>query len=461
MGQGIISRSNPGNSGDKVGDIRITTRNTLGDKWALCNGEARIDSDIQIDPMNPSCWNDAFSPDLDALLNGGNNIPVCAYIDDGWFFIIGQPGGMSDWYEVWYNYKTGVIIIRDPIFNSNVSSIKYIGNTKSIVAVSVYRTPIVETIKIEISLDERKNIGISILDTSSSSPLALVTTNTYIKDSVIDWCGVANSDYYYARKGIDTVENSMYISIHKFDGSALKFEDNKYYCNIGSVVSTSSEDIVITEVGDRVYMFLLCSYSCYENAVASAEELCIPFISVYEISDDIIRFVNKSDLERGDGVYIAGSRNSTNSTYVLRMSETEVLFVAENEFVVYNTETNEFWYGDISTTAYQPMKCPMFIYDYNLYFISGRTSRTIKSINIGYKKNITPATLSLDYESLIIHSDCIARYILSYNDFWRNQYIFATYTDPDNTVRTLALTKAALPTISVDDESYCFIKIKD
>ena len=59
MGQGIISRSNPGNSGDKVGDIKITTRNTLGEKWALCNGSIyEGETSILKDPLNENSWRD-------------------------------------------------------------------------------------------------------------------------------------------------------------------------------------------------------------------------------------------------------------------------------------------------------------------------------------------------------------------------------------------------------------------
>ena len=87
MGQGIISRSNPGNSGDKVGDIRITTRNTLGEKWALCNGDpVPADADYK-DPnsaksfLDPSTYK--HTGDLKTILNLSktNETILSSYID--------------------------------------------------------------------------------------------------------------------------------------------------------------------------------------------------------------------------------------------------------------------------------------------------------------------------------------------------------------------------------------------
>ena len=38
MGNGILSRAGSGD-GYKIGDIVLSTENSLGEKWALCNGD--------------------------------------------------------------------------------------------------------------------------------------------------------------------------------------------------------------------------------------------------------------------------------------------------------------------------------------------------------------------------------------------------------------------------------------
>ena len=63
MGNGILSRAGSGD-GYKIGDIVLSTENSLGEKWALCNGDpvtgGGISSELMgklANPMNSSCWN--------------------------------------------------------------------------------------------------------------------------------------------------------------------------------------------------------------------------------------------------------------------------------------------------------------------------------------------------------------------------------------------------------------------
>ena len=62
MGNGILSRSGSGD-GAKIGDIRLTTRDSIGAKWALCNGDSvpsgsPIASFCAFDPTSASNWYD-------------------------------------------------------------------------------------------------------------------------------------------------------------------------------------------------------------------------------------------------------------------------------------------------------------------------------------------------------------------------------------------------------------------
>ena len=62
MGNGILSRSGSGD-GAKIGDIRLTTKDSIGAKWALCNGDV-VNGDSPIvnlcsfDPTDSSHWYD-------------------------------------------------------------------------------------------------------------------------------------------------------------------------------------------------------------------------------------------------------------------------------------------------------------------------------------------------------------------------------------------------------------------
>ena len=63
MGNGILSRANSGD-GAKIGTIKLSARDSLGEKWALCNGDPVTGGGINdslmdklSNPLNPSCWN--------------------------------------------------------------------------------------------------------------------------------------------------------------------------------------------------------------------------------------------------------------------------------------------------------------------------------------------------------------------------------------------------------------------
>ena len=55
MGNGILSRANSGD-GAKIGTIRLSARDSLGEKWALCNGDPVTGGGISNNPLNASNW---------------------------------------------------------------------------------------------------------------------------------------------------------------------------------------------------------------------------------------------------------------------------------------------------------------------------------------------------------------------------------------------------------------------
>lgn len=72
MGNAIIGRGGPADNA-KVGEVRYTMRNSLGEKWALCNGDpvmGSIDDSLMSklsNPTNPSSWNVVFQDISDML----------------------------------------------------------------------------------------------------------------------------------------------------------------------------------------------------------------------------------------------------------------------------------------------------------------------------------------------------------------------------------------------------------
>ena len=104
MGNGILSRSSSGD-GAKIGDIRLTTRDSIGAKWALCNGDI-VDSGSPIaeycsfDPSDVSNW-----VDLSGVVDPAPNIVLYDPTNNVyWGIYISNPASSSAKTVNFYRY---------------------------------------------------------------------------------------------------------------------------------------------------------------------------------------------------------------------------------------------------------------------------------------------------------------------------------------------------------------------
>ena len=94
MGNSILSRNNSGGVVERIGDIRLSTRDSLGEKWVLADGrvDPNADNSDYIEPEfgNIECWDSS---------RGFNQIigdpSFSVYAGDGIWYLLAKNGGSS------------------------------------------------------------------------------------------------------------------------------------------------------------------------------------------------------------------------------------------------------------------------------------------------------------------------------------------------------------------------------
>ena len=416
MGQGIISRSNPGNSGDKVGDIRITTRNTLGEKWALCNGDYRLDSEMEFDIFNSEYWREDRDIYNTILAKSSSDPDTFCYIERGiidnygnWYFICTGQFVAADGHSiVIYNSKTQEASNAGIVYAYEYS---YVYLCKDIYDNSIWAL----TYKDRDDGSPGKAIQLSCLSDRSRDTISFTTNNQ------MDIC----TDYIYNSQVIYRDEITFDLHVRVKDRDRVFLSTSMYYYKF---VEYNDSWLLLTncgtsEIAVHIYDKESDSYTLFKNI--SFGDTSVSYSLTNAIYDSNS---NKIIASSDDGMYrIIINCNDWSGTSLINESSRQYQLMD-----LFKINNNAF----------------AFIHEYDTNDII-----VCPAVNINDPRS---------GEFIIIgSSDGIIEWVpLDRVYSYHNGPILYLVHRGDLTGFVVASVKA-LPTISVDDESYCFIKIKD
>ena len=434
MGQGIISRSNPGNSGDKVGDIRITTRNTLGEKWALCNG-AKL-SDEHIDPDNPKHWSllgitkTDFEDYIDDYMSKNYDNFHCTYLTYRDGPVCDDNGNIYMCYFVVIEHGT------DNTTNATNLVIKYDGSDFSIFY-SWYEgggDP-----KIFNDID---GSGIKIVEDSGYNDIRIPNTG----------------DQYNDLFGFSIINACTFLGVYKNKPILLMYgtDDSEYYYNLC--------------VGTNIVLYGFAKDNYVNSGIIRLYDKN-SFIFWYTTADSIIvkRYNNDGTISNIVSLQIESEDLAINMYHCYDANSNIIYFFSESNdafICTIDLNTNE---GEVSYNKPSDYLIKSII-SYNGY------SRAI----VDYSNASPGYTFITSIEEALYSTNPYDMQLIGYGDFTISKVIGPeiAFSDSDGSIHTVLygdnyedgngdnndfviLSGTALPTISVDDESYCFIKIKD
>ena len=548
MGQGIISRSNPGNSGDKVGDIKITTRNTLGEKWALCNGDNIPEGADYVSSLAPDLsknesnnWKsypDTCTGYIAKEYYASESNVYCAYLFVG---EITKDNDYSDRYKpirvtidrfINGNPNNCVrildnLMIGSEILDYNGSSLygeyfPYNGiehgscmcfgmdetNNRAVIGYKCITAHAAEDYSFHVgSLSDFVVNGINITNHSISSCInyftgienlnstiqavggdisdcifkykASGTTLTYVVAFRYDapsGCGLDAMSHEYA-------ESRSYVWRDEFiDDKMQLFTDYKYNTDGNAYITFTnySFDRTVFPLGDSGTIFSLFdlenmnggyaiySPDSYSSALVDYKEGMLPISSevhgadLYNIvdcfvtiGDTLYSFVVYDDTSNEAQIYLLtedfSDAETTLSINKISLYSTYLDFDASccNSYT-YTIRASSSGPNNILFAKYSPSQnlWPIITQIDNIVYFSieGNDVQGIKIFNDSSIDNvIADMSCQLEVSDVTVCSSGVLSSSNSYYDYLKHKYYASN----------------SLPTISVDDESYCFIKIKD
>ena len=436
MGQGLISRSNPGNSGDKVGDIKITTRNTLGEKWALCNGEYRDDS--KFDASDSEYW---YMSNENAKLD---EITANITHDEGTdVYLSGNTISDSDGNFYFEAVATQGLIDTSVIVKFNSKSREY-----ETIYTSCYSYGYTKWLCKDICSGD---IYIVSIDDNNSQ------YSTYIVH------GRGANEYSISMSGNDVLEyNNRFV----YKGKLIGIDNGPF-----SLVTLGGSNLI-----DNVISYAIVPYKnefLIVTVPVGGENI---FVHRYNKNNECYECVKEINFNM---------EIQTDSGYLHSYD----LINSNNKLVVYDEKTNtiRFMTNEAKWIDYYPHHIAIDI----------DCSTWKASVNYLYAYDYFPTCfLNIDKCAYIIcrsASNSDSYHIAPLDDYFSGQYTklpvlgaegvadqlhiydyFYNYYPSDNSMKyyrignnnpfdsnTVELSPKRIPTISVDDESYCFIKIKD
>ena len=472
MGQGIISRSNPGNSGDKVGDIKITTRNTLGEKWALCNGAYREDSDLKLDPTVASCWNSkiTFSNEVADEYRNASYKNILYHNRKYYCILINLMQDTDEYYDITIyslDIDTGVTAVN--LKTSHYPSVRYgvvgtgIDNYHFHIAFEAGSYSI-ETVLF--SINGSVNRGFSEV---YSTPCPNMEPHP-------------DYDYGSASPSFEMlgVAHGMPIFIYKTEGGVF-FNDPSSSLRINNYIICYPSGKIFEENFVNYDGQQYNGYHLYDiNGIPYIIRVCIDsennselncattsITGMFKINADFsktnvsYKTANAEMIENSDILFRFDIRSYDYS--ILRMSETKFFILSNIRYILLDMEDFEEKFNKLHVVVSEDLgsassifdnmrfdknKYNEFVYDNKLYISCDNTSYSVYSVE--------------DLQNPIVDDNQSCPWawytIFCKDDIYKADHILSYAED---VCFFYNLSKGPLPTISVDDESYCFIKIKD
>ena len=460
MGQGIISRSNPGNSGDKVGDIRITTRNTLGEKWALCNGSIMPGGGIKANPLDESKWKDA---DIDPeVYQGANLSPDLTFL--GY-----RPGAGDSCYIIYTDTTSteGEIYIQVVLCTINsTGSAEY--KDYEMIAHSLDEAAYADTLYIHnfcidpdtsklmfgytVSSSHDSDIFLAVYDLNSGNMLRSKTITDYsgsftdgelqidaITKSVCCLTFCHNSMYYYSNKYYD---NNLNLIIEGYNGYSSWYGRAPLCADyMNNTIRALAEGIVYdTDVG---YEIVFNFY--YNNGILINMSDENTFGVLYK------KYVIHK-IDGDDAIYITDLENNNSHCLITDIDTTDTSLRQvniENGIYDFYAIAGQRLFVDNNSNKV------IFVMRITFYKSSGTgDSYKYKYYYIEFDSNENNIMQFPTIDNIPIQFDMLNDNSLETGDYTNSSFYFRARGKNELCMETL-------PTISVDDESYCFIKIKD
>ena len=474
MGKCSIPRSNPGGGAERVGDIKVTTRPSLGDKWVLCNGDPKDGGEAAIpDITNESCWTNINGPPIipDSSV-GGFDIARAVYAGNGIWYSPDDTLSPTE-LQIWrYDQNTGSVSM---VFYKDITGMDTYLNADGFA---------------HICYNEKTNcIAICYTNDNSYGDIDVDNSGLYIYIDLIDcdsFSKISESSISFAEiadlcgadtpqgevvwnKAIKLIHNGnkviFFVSFQSSfideygdwqrDGncytaflasdygdilggtpvwSATSIDDGSY----SSVYNNNLKDYI--EIGDSVYA--LVDVNCPEWNYYSLAKYDTSTGAYTDFSSELNAYGND-----GNSYQINGARLATDGTNLYMLANNDIVCIdADDSVSITSGVINAGYYNpDEGEDAKQFFyyNGALYIYCKGICIFDLATQTSVDSISVFSRYAFYIITSSNE----IAKSNCIFTFFTNgtYNCYWFNG---------NDTVERW-------PIITVDEEAYCFMKIKE
>ena len=486
MGKCSIPRSNPGGGIERVGDIKVTTRTSLGNKWVLCNGDPIPGAEV----VTPNITDNERWTNINGIPKKLSGFVVdtakIRFIKNG-YWIIPVYDSSSYCVYVWlYNSSTGTcreINVFSSTYNSEegppedygaffdpatdticIYAEFYKANFNIAFEVAIYSIPsdmirgeFILSNTIEYSTQDATSVfDVLSLEAVSSTKAHAITyyNGQFFYSASVAYSTGEESDYGICYNFINILMNNRHLLWQKNTNSNI---DNIEYS--GDDYNVFYKPLYINSklyLVENMYSFerISCIYDITINIYCvnqADDELDVSFTHVgylYKFGEvdpfDVLVCANPSNMS----VYalFLSSAGTNTQLFCGQISNTEA------------SELEEIEEMSVSIYGYEIVSPRLFCLNNNVYFTgyyeNGPSHFVVNidtSSNMYWDMEFSTGINSL--ENIRIDSDeiCKSNIIISeYINGSDNYYFF----DGNDQVEKL-------PIISVDEEAYCFMKIKE
>ena len=433
MGKCSIPRSNPGGGVERVGDIKVTTRTSLGDKWALCNGDPISNIEANIPGIETTV------PDITDANSWSNVNGVKT--DLGALDVYTKNG---IWYGVYANSSTGVAdIVRYNQNNGEMTTVGSFGNYS--ISNSIYYDVISNKICcVSYTGDYYSISGYYDCNTNTMGNNSSKEFSDNINDAIKSCIG--ESVYNELTNGGGTLSR---------DNIFLRYYNERLYC----VITFHTYNGSTGSAGYYICIFDVDNPEQVYN-IESASGYPIEFLSFYLINDELYFCIGDSNSGGGYKKYLYRIAKENDivdpdflkciihETYhqcIFQSNEDVYLACPSGDIYSFMTESLCQYKANMSGTS-------CFCLNNTIYLLSN--------------KKLTKLDSGCNYITEYDIDDTVFNYLSymrkNYEDICRSNTIHTTFSNNTNNYYFFdGNSVIRLPVITVDEEAYCFMKIKE
>ena len=473
MGKCSIPRSNPGGGAERVGDIKVTTRPSLGDKWVLCNGDPKDGSESKIpDIKDEQCWTNINGPPSYTIggMSGEPYFGKAIYAKDGIWYMPAIENS-SDICICKYDQNTGDIF---PVYRTTTPCmLNDVMNGFTHLSYNKYRNTLAicytdDSSYSYIDVDNRGlYIYIELIDCDSFSK---ISESSISFAEIADLCGADTPQGEVVwNKAIKLIHNgNIVVFFVSFQSSFI--DENGDWQSDGTCytafLASDYDDILTgypvwgaTSIYDGSYLSIYCNdlkdYIEIGDSVYALIDVHCPEWNYYSLAKydtstgaytDFSSELNAYGND-GNSYQINGARLATDGTNLYMLANNDIVCIdADDSVSITSGVINAGYYNpDEGEDAKQFFyyNGALYIYCKGICIFDLATQTSVDSISVFSRYAFYIITSSNE----IAKSNCIFTFFTNgtYNCYWFNG---------NDTVERW-------PIITVDEEAYCFMKIKE